>query len=37
MILPEGVDDFVVYCDALIMGVGTVLIQRAHVIVYALR
>ena len=30
--LPEGVDDFVVYGDALIKGMGTVLIQWGHVI-----
>ena len=30
--LPEGVDDFVVYCDALITGMGAVLIQWGHVI-----
>ena len=30
--LQEGVDDFMVYCDALIMGMGTVLIQWGHMI-----
>ena len=35
--LPEGVEDFVVYCDASISGLGAVLMQRGHVIAYALR
>ena len=30
--LPEGVDDFVVYCDALITSTGAVLIYWGHVI-----
>lgn len=33
--LPEGVEDFVVYCDASILGMGAVLMQRGHVIAYA--
>ena len=35
--LPEGVKDFVVYCDASITGMGAVLTQRGHVIAYASR
>nr|GEV19738.1 retrotransposon protein, putative, Ty3-gypsy subclass [Tanacetum cinerariifolium] len=35
--LPEGVDDFVVYCDASNQGFGCVLIQRNKVIAYASR
>ncbi|GJV96529.1 putative reverse transcriptase domain-containing protein [Tanacetum coccineum] len=35
--LPEGSDDFVVYCDASIKGLGVVLIQRMKVIAYACR
>ena len=35
--LPEGVEDFVVYCDASISGLGAVLMQRGHVIAYASR
>ncbi|GJT55817.1 putative reverse transcriptase domain-containing protein, partial [Tanacetum coccineum] len=35
--LPEGSDDFVVYCDASIKGLGTVLVQRMKVIAYASR
>ncbi|GKA72261.1 putative reverse transcriptase domain-containing protein [Tanacetum coccineum] len=35
--LPEGSDDFVVYCDASIKGLGAVLMQRIKVIVYASR
>nr|GEU99861.1 putative reverse transcriptase domain-containing protein [Tanacetum cinerariifolium] len=35
--LPEGSDDFVVYCDASIQGLGAVLIQREKVIAYASR
>ncbi|GJT39434.1 putative reverse transcriptase domain-containing protein [Tanacetum coccineum] len=34
---PEGSDDFVVYCDASIKGLGTVLMQRMKVIAYASR
>nr|GEV53431.1 putative reverse transcriptase domain-containing protein [Tanacetum cinerariifolium] len=35
--LPKGSEDFVVYCDALIKGLGTVLMQREKVIAYGLR
>ncbi|KAI3762990.1 hypothetical protein L1987_53435 [Smallanthus sonchifolius] len=35
--LPEGTDDFVVYCDASIKGLGCVLMQREKVIAYASR
>ncbi|KAI3755145.1 hypothetical protein L1987_54940 [Smallanthus sonchifolius] len=35
--LPEGTDDFVVYCDASIQGIGCVLMQRDKVIAYASR
>ncbi|GJT23617.1 putative reverse transcriptase domain-containing protein [Tanacetum coccineum] len=35
--LPEGPDDFVVYCDASLKGYGAVLMQRDKVIVYASR
>ncbi|GKD98533.1 putative reverse transcriptase domain-containing protein [Tanacetum coccineum] len=35
--LPEGSEDFVVYCDASIKGLGAVLIQREKVITYASR
>nr|GEW04866.1 putative reverse transcriptase domain-containing protein [Tanacetum cinerariifolium] len=35
--LPEGNDDFVIYCDALIQGLGAVLMQREKVITYASR
>ncbi|KAI3774094.1 hypothetical protein L1987_48637 [Smallanthus sonchifolius] len=35
--LPKGTDDFVVYCDASIQGLGCVLMQRENVIVYASR
>ena len=35
--LPEGIEDFVVYCDGSISGLGAVLMQRWHVIAYALR
>ncbi|KAJ0513409.1 putative nucleotidyltransferase, Ribonuclease H [Helianthus annuus] len=35
--LPEGTDDFVVYCDASIQGLGCVLMQRDKVIAYASR
>ncbi|GKB69945.1 putative reverse transcriptase domain-containing protein [Tanacetum coccineum] len=35
--LPEGSEDFVVYCDASIKGYGAVLIRREKVIAYALR
>ncbi|GKB72430.1 putative reverse transcriptase domain-containing protein [Tanacetum coccineum] len=35
--LPEGSEDFVVYCDAYIKGFGAVLIQREKVVSYASR
>ncbi|GJY21248.1 putative reverse transcriptase domain-containing protein [Tanacetum coccineum] len=35
--LPEGSEDFVVYCDASIKGLGAVLMQRIKVIAYASR
>ncbi|GKE37261.1 putative reverse transcriptase domain-containing protein, partial [Tanacetum coccineum] len=35
--LPEGSEDFVVYCDASIKGLGVVLMQRIKVIAYASR
>ncbi|GKF49448.1 putative reverse transcriptase domain-containing protein, partial [Tanacetum coccineum] len=35
--LPEGSDNFVVYCDASIKGLGAVLMQRMKVIAYASR
>ncbi|GJU55746.1 retrovirus-related pol polyprotein from transposon 17.6 [Tanacetum coccineum] len=35
--LPEGNDDFVVYCDASLQGLGSVLMQREKVIAYASR
>ncbi|GJT88902.1 putative reverse transcriptase domain-containing protein [Tanacetum coccineum] len=35
--LPEGSEDFVVYCDASIKGFGAVLMQREKVIAYASR
>ncbi|GJS75326.1 putative reverse transcriptase domain-containing protein [Tanacetum coccineum] len=35
--LPEASDDFVVYCDESIKGLGTVLMQRMKVIAYASR
>ncbi|GJV31197.1 putative nucleotidyltransferase, ribonuclease H [Tanacetum coccineum] len=35
--LPEGSDDFVVYCDASIKGLGMVLMQRMKVIAYTSR
>ncbi|XP_076949370.1 uncharacterized protein LOC143621988 [Bidens hawaiensis] len=35
--LPEGVEDFVVYCDASLQGIGCVLMQREKVIAYASR
>ncbi|GJV66217.1 reverse transcriptase domain-containing protein [Tanacetum coccineum] len=35
--LPEGSKDFVVYCDASIKGLGTVLMQRMKVIAYSSR
>ena len=35
--LPEGTEDFVVYCDASNQGLGCVLMQRGRVIAYASR
>ncbi|KAI3815548.1 hypothetical protein L1987_15219 [Smallanthus sonchifolius] len=35
--LPEGTDDFMVYCDASIQGLGCVLMQREKVIAYSSR
>ncbi|GJV23795.1 putative reverse transcriptase domain-containing protein [Tanacetum coccineum] len=35
--LPKGSEDFIVYCDASIKGLGAVLMQREKVIDYALR
>ncbi|GJU16157.1 putative reverse transcriptase domain-containing protein [Tanacetum coccineum] len=35
--LPEGTEDFVVYCDVSLKGYGAVIIQREKVIVYASR
>ncbi|GJY22329.1 reverse transcriptase domain-containing protein [Tanacetum coccineum] len=35
--LPEGSEDFVVYCDASLKGLGAVLMQRMKVIAYAFR
>lgn len=35
--LPEGSEDFVVYCDASHQGFGAVLMQRSKVIAYASR
>ncbi|GJY96656.1 putative reverse transcriptase domain-containing protein [Tanacetum coccineum] len=35
--LPDGPDDFVVYCDALNQGFGCVLMQRGKLIAYAFR
>ncbi|GJU50352.1 putative reverse transcriptase domain-containing protein [Tanacetum coccineum] len=35
--LPEGIEDFVVYCDASHKGLGDVLMQREKVIAYASR
>ncbi|GKB26143.1 putative reverse transcriptase domain-containing protein [Tanacetum coccineum] len=37
LVLPEGSDDFVVYCDASIKGLAAVLMQRMKVIAYASR
>ncbi|GKC80118.1 putative reverse transcriptase domain-containing protein [Tanacetum coccineum] len=33
--LPEGSEDFILYCDASIKGLGAVLMQREKVIAYA--
>nr|GEU67373.1 hypothetical protein [Tanacetum cinerariifolium] len=35
--LPDGIEDFVVYCDALNQGLGYVLMQRGKIIAYASR
>ncbi|GJX34473.1 putative reverse transcriptase domain-containing protein [Tanacetum coccineum] len=35
--LPEGSEDFIIYCDASIKGLGTVLMQREKVIAYPSR
>ncbi|GKE63596.1 putative reverse transcriptase domain-containing protein, partial [Tanacetum coccineum] len=35
--LPEGMEDFIVYCDASLKGCGAVLMQREKVITYASR
>ncbi|GKA80474.1 retrovirus-related pol polyprotein from transposon TNT 1-94 [Tanacetum coccineum] len=35
--LPEGSEDFIVYCDASIKGLGVVLMQREKVVAYASR
>ncbi|GKB92663.1 putative reverse transcriptase domain-containing protein [Tanacetum coccineum] len=37
LVLPEGTEDFMVYCDASLKGYGVVLMQREKVIVYASR
>ena len=37
LLLPEGTDDFVVYCNASRQGFGCVLMQRQKVIAYASR
>ncbi|GKG22032.1 putative reverse transcriptase domain-containing protein, partial [Tanacetum coccineum] len=37
MALPKGSEDFIIYCDALIKGLGVVLMQREKVIAYASR
>ncbi|GJY20991.1 putative reverse transcriptase domain-containing protein [Tanacetum coccineum] len=37
LLLPDGVEDFVVYCDASNQGLGCVLMQRGKVITYASR
>ncbi|GJR79409.1 putative reverse transcriptase domain-containing protein [Tanacetum coccineum] len=37
LLLPEGSEDFVVYCDASLKGFGAVLMQREKVIAYAFR
>ncbi|GJY78891.1 putative reverse transcriptase domain-containing protein [Tanacetum coccineum] len=37
MALPEGSEDFIVYCDASIKGLGAVLMQREKLIAYASR
>ena len=35
--LPDGIEDFVVYCDASLQGLGAVLMQREKVMAYASR
>ncbi|GKA25894.1 putative reverse transcriptase domain-containing protein [Tanacetum coccineum] len=37
LVLPDGTEDMVVYCDASYFGLGCVLMQRGKVIAYALR
>ncbi|GKD91040.1 putative reverse transcriptase domain-containing protein [Tanacetum coccineum] len=37
LVLPEGTEDFVVYCDASLKGYGAMLMQREKVIAYASR
>ena len=37
LVLPEELNDLVVYCDTSISGLGVVLVQRGHVIAYASR
>ena len=37
LVMPEGVEDLVVYCDASISCLGATLMQRGHVIAYASR
>ncbi|GKA26289.1 putative reverse transcriptase domain-containing protein [Tanacetum coccineum] len=37
LLLPDGIEDFVVYCDASNKGLGCVLMQRGKVIAYASR
>ncbi|GKE43203.1 putative reverse transcriptase domain-containing protein, partial [Tanacetum coccineum] len=37
LVLPEGTEDFVVYCDASLKGYGAVLMQKEKVIAYASR
>lgn len=32
--LPDGMDDFVVYCDACILGLGAMLMQMGHLVSY---
>ena len=35
--LPEGVENFIVYCNESVVRLGVMLMQRGHVITYALR
>jgi hypothetical protein len=35
LVLPDGIDNFVVYCDASHQGLGRVLMQKDKVIAYA--